>query len=375
MVIQRHIARILFALTILLMAIYYLWIERLVPEIYNNNAPDWFTGIVDELYPRFQVEKQRFSLSFFQHKADQVILRLGLSGLFISSLLAFTPLLKLTDSLSRAYSKYHIVVLRYIFYAGLLFYTWDWYFDIDQIDKMRPFYKGIHIFQIIDFALPSPTLLSLIYFVYVMSLLLSITGIKKVVFATLTCILYVLMQGILLSYEKIEHGQATLLYSCMLMPFLLYETQKNEKRNRQQKSFLLFLIQLSIAGSYLMAGLEKILTSGLGWLDTDTFRGYVLLHNSPIGLSIIENDILSQALPLLALLFQIGFILILFLPKLKLIILLMGIMFHWGTYLIFGIGSFTTPWIFVYIFFLNWDAILLKLGLAANSNNIRKKGI
>jgi hypothetical protein len=53
-------------------------------------------------------------------------------------------------------------------------------------------------------------------------------------------------------------------------------------------------------------------------------------------------------------LFQLGFITILFFPRLKLMILLSGVAFHIGTYLLLEVGWYINAWILVYIFFIDW---------------------
>jgi hypothetical protein len=180
-------------------------------------------------------------------------------------------------------------------------------------------------------------------------------------------ILSVLFQGYFNSFEKIEHGQVTLTYVALLMPFFFYELNVTSRQINQEKSkiqsWTLFLIQFTIAGVYLLSGLEKLLTSGFQWATAETFRTYIALHEQPWGIMIAKNDVLAQLFPMLALVFQLTFILILFFPRWKYVFLSMGVFFHLGTKILMDIGPYFSSWFFVYIFFLNWD-MLLKKGLS-----------
>jgi hypothetical protein len=60
-------------------------------------------------------------------------------------------------------------------------------------------------------------------------------------------------------------------------------------------------------------------------------------------------------LPLGALLFELGFILTVFRPKLAWVFLPAGVLFHMGTYLLLGVGWYFNGWIATYIFFIPWE--------------------
>jgi hypothetical protein len=139
------------------------------------------------------------------------------------------------------------------------------------------------------------------------------------------------------------------------MPFLLNEHMKAiHLRQSVQDAWPLQLICVCIAMVYLMAGLEKLLIAGVDWINPDSFRSYLYLHQAPLGLWVAKSNFLCTILPLSAMLFQLGFITILFFPRLKLMILLSGVAFHIGTYLLLEVGWYINAWILVYIFFIDW---------------------
>lgn len=373
MISRRHMALLLLALAIFTAVIYIFLLRHLVTEAYEGQSPEWFSEIVNLAYPRFEVEKQRFELEFFQNKADQIIIRLCLVLIPWAVILLLYHPNRLIERLSIRRSRRHFQILRFVFYLGLLAYTWDWYLDFEQVVRMQAFYKGVHIFRLLGLEVLELETYYFLFACYLLSLMMVLLNIRKIWFATSAALLFVFFQGYLFSFEKIEHSYTTLSYAAILMPFLFYELDRQQGTSRE--SFVLFLIQLSIAGAYFLAGLEKLLSSGFTWASAETFRTYIYLHQQELGLRIAESDFLAYFLPWGALLFQLLFLLVVFFPKYKFIFLLGGVGFHWGTRLLMGIGSFFSPWIFVYIFFLDWEKLAPNLSLSASRMRNRKKGM
>ena len=79
---------------------------------------------------------------------------------------------------------------------------------------------------------------------------------------------------------------------------------------------------------------------------------YIELHQAPIGLWLLQFEALIAILPFGTLFFQLGFISIVFYPKLRWVFLPMGILFHWGTFALLGVGWWIHPWQVAYLFFL-----------------------
>jgi len=369
---QKIISAIFFLTPIVVSILYLVFFRSLVEKSYYDQAPGWFSEMVEAVYPRFEVEKERFELSFFQNKADQIVIRFGLVSLFLALLAFKNTQSRLFSYYSRPLSKRHFNALYYIFYLGLLAYTWDWYQDFPQLTRMSDFYQGVHIFRWIGLDILNLKTFYVLFAAYLLSLLLVLLKIKNVLFSGLLALLLVLFQGYFFSFEKIQHSYTTLTYASLIMPFLIFE--KKVQATSVSLSFGLFLIQLCIASAYFLAGLEKILVSGFNWASAETFRTYIQLHQQPWGMAVADSEFLSHVLPWCGLLLQLGFISILFSKKASYAILPLGILFHWGTRLLMGIGSFFSTWIFVYIFFLNWDKIVLKLSSKLSSVRKSKNG-
>jgi hypothetical protein len=342
---------------ILSIVLYFFWLKGLARAAYQGHAPVWFVALVEAFYPRFAVEKQRFDLLFFLNKADQVILRLNLV-LLLSALVmslrqqTFMRRLKLRLFNVRK-DKRSLQLLLLIFYTGYLSYVSVWYEDLALIARLVPFYKPISVYQLFNIPLPSVEFLHTVFFIMMLSGVLVILHIRPFFASVVNALSFLFLQGYFYCFEKIDHRFATLTIAVMLMPFLVHILLKS-RQYRTFNAWPLQLIRFGIAMTYLLAGLEKLFTSGFSWASAETFRTYVFLHQAPLGLQLAESDFLAHLLPFLGILFQIGFICILFFPTYRLWFILSGIAFHIGTVLLLNVGDFMNPWIFMYIFFIDW---------------------
>lgn len=349
----------IFILWAIACSLYGFLLRNWVIQVYQDAAPDFFANLVNATYPRFAVEKHRFPVDFFLKKADQIFIR-GTFVLFIVGLISLGRKQKIWDKLTqKQYSKQHAQLLSLLFYTGLLYYTWDWIFDLQQLSALQGFYKPVFLFKLLHLPLLSGWLFTIVYGVFIISVL-GVIILRYPGFSWVVAILFIIMQGYYFSFEKVDHGYATLTYATLLMPFFITElSQQTRKQNIQTWS--LPVIQTAIAGAYLLAGLEKIFTGGFSWATAHTFRTYLSQHPTPLGEQVAESELLCTLLPVGALLFQLGFILMLFFPRLRYIFIPAGILFHVGTVLLFNIGAYFSPWIFVYIFYINWGWVIEKL--------------
>ncbi len=352
-------------LWLLFIAAYLLYFRNLVAEAYQGTAPNFVVNFIDWVYPRFSVEKYRFDLSFFLHKADQILLRMTFI-LVAGWAINYYFIKNKPDFWNRPFKRIqafsNLILIKRIFYIGLLAYTWDWIFDLLRITNLAEFYKPVLPFRMLHIPLFSADFFVVLYAIFIITTLCVIFNFRAVWCACFNTILFVMMQGYFLSFEKIDHGYASLTYATILMPFLVYEIRKNGAfQDKSLKSWSLPLIQCVIAQIYLIAGLEKVFTGGWTWLSPVTFSTYLRLHETSLGLLIAESDFLCVVLPLAALVFQLSFIFILFFPKQKKWFLLAGILFHTSTVILFNVGGYLSSWIFVYLFFINWDSLIKRM--------------
>lgn len=357
-------------LTLLVPVIFY-WVygHELILKAYLGEAPDWFNYLVETFYPRFFAEKNRLEISFFEAKADQVVLRYLVLLIFAAVVYAFEKYtgkvkVKISNLSEKATSVQSVYFLRVLFYLLLIIATRDVYEDLRALNFLEVFYRPLLFLKVLHLPFPGKKVAFLIYGTLFLSSILVIFGLKPVLFSVMAMVSFVVYQAYLFSFEKIDHGYGPFTYACMLFPFLLWERTKAKKEGKNFfSSWSLKLILIVTCLVYFMSGMEKILISGIEWLSPLSFKSYLALHDTSAGRFVAENEFLVNVLPALALLLQLSFPLILFFDRLKYVILPAGVLFHFGTVLLFGISSFENPWVFNYIFFFDWTKPGEKLAI------------
>ncbi|WP_028982022.1 hypothetical protein [Sporocytophaga myxococcoides] len=344
-------------------AIYLTYFNPLVKEYFNGSAPGWFSSLVEYIYPRMATERNRFPVSFFEEKALQVVVRisfvLSCSATFLFLKEKFISFRKFTRQFFNGYTEYQqINILRTLFYCTLLYFSLEFYNDLILLSSIKVFFKPVFLLKITGFGFPSELPGLILYVILLLSCILCILNIYPVFTAITAVVTFIYFQAVFFSFEKIDHGYTTLNYAGLVMPFLLYQQQKNVNRGSLLlPDWPLQLIKLSLCLCYLLAGLEKLFISKGVWLSPVTFKSYLYLHQAPLGMQILNYPALCAALSIAAMIFQLGFICILWNEKLKWIFLPAGILFHLGTVVLLGISSIINPWIFTYIFFIQWSEI------------------
>jgi hypothetical protein len=363
---ERLASFIILALVSALALWYVMGFRSGLSEIYAGSSESWIKWMVDKIYPRFSVEKARFPLSFFLDKADQVIIRLSL----ISALAALFLLLKgSSEKFQNAWMRYlhdttsvlNISMIRILFPLVLLWIYKDVWWDLMSHYELRPFYKPVLIYKVLHIDYPAPTIISILCIILLLSCALTIINFRPAVSSFIAMITFIIIEGFLNSFEKINHGEATVTYCALIFPFLMLDHQNAFRRkSEKQDGWALSLIAFLICLAYLQSGLEKLFTGGISWLSPDTLRNYILLHQAPAGLWLADNDILLILLSIAALIFQLVFIFILVSPY-KYPFLLAGIFFHIGVYFLLDVGWYVNSWMLTYLFFIDWRNATLKL--------------
>ncbi len=357
---NRSVKRSIYALVLLLplmgIIVHYVYLRPSIASFYEGHPNANIDFLVRTLYPRFSVEKERFDLLFFLTKADQVLFRflivyylLLLVYFFYTEKKSFQ--IRMQKFFTIETSSKNIDVLRIIFFGYFLYLSYELLNDLLFKQALSVFYKPIYLLSVFHIPFPSATVVIALGAVWYASTILTLFNIKPVLCTTLSLLLFLLFQCWTFSFEKLDHGYSTITYAFLLLPFLFDEQQNNKP---VFQSWALQLIRISIAMVYLLTSLEKLIIAQLSWLNPNTLRTYLSFHETPLSLLIIENDFWCTTLSTLALLLQLTFILILFLPKFKWVWVVGGILFHTGTLLIMGIGTPLNPWILVYIFFFDW---------------------
>lgn len=328
---------------------YIFWLRGLVSQSFHGTAPAWFGAVVHWVYPRFEVERHRFELAFFLRHADQIAIRFGLVNM-VAMVLLFTARRRAAVSdywagfWNLRVSAGKIRLYSVFLYVGILYFSGDWFFELADLYRVRAFYRPVPMLLHLPF--PPPLVSGLLCALLAMSCLAVVLRFRSILFSTAVAVLFTLLQGWLFSFEKIDHAFAPMTYALWLMPLVLRQHQKNAPL------WPLQLLRLVIGLVYLQAGLEKLLVGGWAWLAPDTFRNYLHLHPTALGQWVAAQDWLCVALPLGALLFQLGFVSVVFAPRLRWVFLPAGILFHTGTYALMHVGGYVNAWVWLYVFFV-----------------------
>ncbi|MCS7004211.1 MAG: hypothetical protein NZM38_02665 [Cytophagales bacterium] len=340
--IREHIVWCVCCLAIV--GIYSVYIRPLIPDFYEGK-PVPFGEWIEYVYPRFVIEKQRFPLDFFISKADQLIFRLivvSYAGLCLFNILR-TP--KFRKWLFIKTSRKQVRLLQFVFYVLVAFFTYDWLSTLNDYQKLKVFYSPVSWIAWLGLPYFSPFWLLVTWLSYMISLILASFNLKGIWSASIAGILFVILQGYLQSFGKINHEYAPLTYLMLLMPFLIYETQKAKDTF---ESWSLQLMRIAAISGYVLSGIEKLLISnGMVWKD-EPFCG--LVHDKlPKFTSLFPID--GHVWAAIVVIFQISFVLVPFSSKSQKILLPLGVLFHISIWNFFGIGAIFHPWLVGYIFY------------------------
>jgi hypothetical protein len=119
-------------------------------------------------------------------------------------------------------------------------------------------------------------------------------------------------------------------------------------------------ISLFLAIAYFLAGGCKVwLGGGLGWVNGDTLRYYLVQGAMPLGMRLSDHHLVTQLMSIVTVLFELTFWLVLVFPALTWIYVLYGLSFHIGS--IYLMNVHFIPFLMGYVFLLDWVAVEAKL--------------
>lgn len=345
-------------MAVVLPLLYLLYFRGQVIPATQGEASGWLQFIIDQLYPRLATERHRFAADFFLQKADQVVIRFSLVSLSLSLILWLYQKKEIIRNSIEEYFGQEVGFkaansLISFLYLYLLYTSWDFYQEHQLLSGIQDFYTPAFPLKYLYPYFPTPIVAGIAYGLFILSALLCAFRIKPFYSSLVTILSFLFLYSLRMGFEKTDHGFATITYALVLMPFLMWAYEVAKKNGKDKiEAWSIQLIKIVIPMCYFMAALEKLLSSGIWWLKAENFKTLLYLHQEPLGLWIMKSNVLCTALPLLAWLFQLCFISVLKWPRLVPYFLIIGILFHQGTYFLFGAGDPFTPWIAVYVFFL-----------------------
>lgn len=155
-------------------------------------------------------------------------------------------------------------------------------------------------------------------------------------------------------FGKIDHTYASMYMA--LLGLLIWVFIETRGLTSGYSGFKIF--QAFIWGCYFFSGCEKLLFSGFDWISGDHFQALTMQHTTPAGNWLAGKPLLPSLLLSLGLGFQLLSFLQWRFPFWGYVNGAGAIFFHLGTYFIFGIGGWQSPWIAMAIFlFPFWEQI------------------
>lgn len=336
---NKTLILILIGLNLLGILSYFTLIEDEIIEYLTSEPTSSLSNIIELLFPKLLVEKNHFSVDFFLSRVHQILFRTSLANLLVCYIIyrkeTITPIWN--SYWDTKYRNTDIQIYLIILYSFLAYTLYDWSTDLTHLYRLSDFYKPVLLYHLIPpFILNKGIQLSFIV-IEAISLVMLFWNKTRKYSAIIISFIFILEYGLFACFGKVDHGYITIIYSLLVLPILLWNIKKHQ--------WVITLIQSAIALSYFQAGSEKILLSGLSWLNPTHFQQFLLMHPTPISSWIASSLTLCFILSFLTLCFQLTFPIILFVKKLTPIYLISAILFHIGTTFVLDINSYLNPWI------------------------------
>ncbi|WP_375563089.1 hypothetical protein ACE193_11360 [Bernardetia sp. OM2101] len=366
---------ITFSLILLSQLLYWFWIRNYTVDYFDTatNSSNWFSNLVEDIYPRLKTEKYRFDASFFIKKSDQIAIRF----LFVSSVFSlllipkFYQKTKLFFIKNSVYSqkitrKSQYFLIIYFLISNVLLSN-EWLEILTEYAQIAVLYEPISFYKFLSPSFPSRSFLknSFIFLKVITGIgisfcLLALFFRNQILFkivlflcVVLSSVLFIYLQGFLYGFGKIEHTYATWNWVCILLPFWVYNGRWSLMGTTAKLISQNYLLFLAIGLIYTSSGLEKIFIGGWEWINGNALLSY--LQNSPtdLGQHLSNYPLLITFLSILTILWETSFLLILHKNKyIRLTLIFVGICFHVGVYFSLHVGHYFSPWIWVYVFLL-----------------------
>jgi hypothetical protein len=127
------------------------------------------------------------------------------------------------------------------------------------------------------------------------------------------------------------------------------------------------LIQIFLAQVYLFSGWAKVAHSGWAWASGANLRGWLLYFNQEdqvrvfhrLGNWLTERPLLCQAVGIGTLVFELGFVAVLFSRTARRVLVPMAAVFHLGILLSMNLVFLNLPQLLVYV---DWERTAIELG-------------
>jgi len=178
---------------------------------------------------------------------------------------------------------------------------------------------------------------------------------------------FVFLEGLVASRVKISHNE--ILGILAAVPLLVAPVAVSW-RDREDDPALGWPHRAALvvlAGAYFFTGLGKILAGGLSWVASDNVRWSLAAGarstkppTHAIAQFVADHGVLAHGVAFATLAFELGFVLILFVPRLRPVFAAVIISFHAGIYLTLGLDYWS--WVTtVIVVLLSWESLVPRI--------------
>lgn len=223
---------------------------------------------------------------------------------------------------------------------------------------------------------------------FIISSVFSMAGLFFKVSSILTVLLGTYCLGLTNLYGKIIHIHHHLLWFAAILSFSkctdvlsidsILRNKKNKTQINKSNDYVLPIryMWLLIGIIYFFPGFWKIKSDGIGWATGDTLK--YLFYDMWLTFDFIPSfridlyPVLYKSLGLFAVIFELSFIFLAFSPKLRVIAIITGLIFHTSNYYLMRTPFWTLP--LCYLLFVNWNKFL-KIKKTTNENTVGLKSV
>lgn len=233
-------------------------------------------------------------------------------------------------------------------------------------EQPRELFRPISFMELLPEMPPKPAVVAL-QAVAVLAAVLAALGLRTRVSLPLAWACAVFLNGMLTSTGKVVHNDLVLLLC--LVPLLAapcadawsFDARRASSArsvSSRRYGWPLRTAAIVVAGAYFFAGLAKLVHSGPAWVTSDNLRWALYASgDSDLAVFIADRPWLAHALAAGTLLLELGFPLVLFLPRAAWIFVPGAVLFHVGIWLAMGL-DYSAQAAAAIVVFTNWPVVV-----------------
>jgi len=310
--------------------------------ITENSSP----GIL-RFYPALQIKLKTFGPELLTEFLHQIKFRWLLLILLAGYLISF-----LKDGIPFQVPEKSLIWKVRLYFGIQLIYLPDLLKELTVRHQWKAFYSPLPVFREIIPVFPSIWILQfVVIFAFAVCAFFLLSKWKPsdklpAWIAVAGLVLWTWLLAVFFGFGKIDHTYASLFSANIFLVIWLFYWRRFPEEG--YAGFRLF--QAGIWGCYFFAGLEKLLLSGWNWIGNQHFQNLCWLHPGPVCEWIGSVPFLPEFTLLTALFFQLATAIQWRFPRWGYVNSIGGLLFHLGTWVIFDVGGWQSPWILMLVF-------------------------